>query len=41
LSFLGGSAVGAGKDIDLAFEEGISAMKLASYDAGYVRLLKA
>ena len=34
-------AVGAGKDIDLAFEEGVSAMKLASYDAGYVRLLKA
>jgi len=34
-------AVGAGKDIDTAFDEGISAMKLAQYETEYVRLLKA
>ena len=34
-------AVGAGKSIDVAFDEGVSAMKLASCDAEYVRILKA
>ena len=34
-------ALGAGKSIDIAYSEGVSAMKLASYDAGYVRMLKA
>jgi NTP pyrophosphatase (non-canonical NTP hydrolase) len=34
-------AVGAGKSIEVAFEEGVSAMKLASHDADYVRLLSA
>jgi hypothetical protein len=33
-------ALGAGKGIENAFDEGISAMKLASYETGYVRLLK-
>jgi NTP pyrophosphatase (non-canonical NTP hydrolase) len=32
-------ALGAGKSIDVAYAEGVSAMKLASYDAAYVRML--
>jgi hypothetical protein len=34
-------ALGAGKSIDDSFDEGVSAMKLASFDAAYVRILKA
>ena len=33
-------ALGAGKTIDIAFDEGVSAMKLASYETEYVRMLK-
>ena len=33
-------AIGAGKDIDVAFEEGVSAMKLASFKTSYVNILK-
>ena len=32
-------ALAAGKTIDIAYDEGVSAMKLASYDAAYVRML--
>jgi hypothetical protein len=33
-------ALGAGHDIDRAFEEGITAVRLAGFDADCIRMLK-
>jgi hypothetical protein len=33
-------ALGAGRSIDIAFDEGVSAMKLESYDTDHIRMLK-